>query len=370
MAANAAPLTTLVTNVLDVQETMFDSHKTQSVIRRVAIVGSGLAGLVTATRLRAAGVEVTLFEKSRGPGGRMAAKRLPEPADGSADIGAQYFTIRNPEFRQFLDRYAGPDAYGEWTGVFRYQDREQGWQDMRPAQRYVGIPRMSAITRAISRDLEVRTGVRIARLKRDSDGLWQLRDNDGQVHERFDAVVLTPPPAQTVELLSGSGLAELAGDLNIRVSHMQACWTVVLHFPEGTGASFQALMPDSRRLHWIANNSSKPGRDDEGEWWVLHADPDWSDAHTDMPPEQVREALLEEFRACSGITAVHRESLVHRWLYARPRARTTPGHLWFRNSHLAIAGDWLEGGRVEGAYNSACGLVGRLESEGLIPGPR
>lgn len=346
---------------------MLDSQNSLPAIRRVAIVGSGLAGLVVASRLREAGVDTTLFEKSRGPGGRMAAKRLPEPSDGSADIGAQYFTIRNPDFRQFLERYAGPSTFGLWRGVFRYEHPEQGWQDMHAAERYVGIPRMSAITRAISQDLDVRSGVRIARLKRDSNGLWQLRDTDGKVYERFDAVVMTPPPAQTVELLSGSGLSELAGDLNIRVSRMQACWTVVVHFPEGTGASFQALMPASGKLHWIANNSSKPGRDDEGEWWVLHGEPDWSDAHTDMPQEQVREELLEAFRACSGITTPHRESLVHRWLYARPRARTTPGHLWFSDSRLALAGDWLEGGRVEGAYNSAAGLINRLTSEGLIP---
>lgn len=345
---------------------MFQTLNSQPVIRRLAIVGSGLAGLTAAHRLSAAGTEVTLFEKSRGPGGRMASKRLSEPSDTSVDIGAQYFTIRNPAFRDFLATRAGPSCWGRWDGRLRFQGADNVWQNMRRADRYVGIPRMSAITRALSEGLEVRAGVRIARMHRDAGDQWQLIDTEGQVYDGYDAVLLTPPPVQTVELLNDSGLATLAGDLNIRISRLQACWTVMVHFPEGAGVDFEGLMPNSRRLHWVGNNSSKPGRNDDGEWWVLHGDPDWSDAHTGTDPDQVARELLDEFRQCSGITAASGHVRVHRWLYARPRARTGPGHLWFDRERIGIAGDWLDGGRVEGAFNSADGLVSRLTSQGLL----
>jgi hypothetical protein len=101
---------------------------------------------------------------------------------------------------------------------------------------------------------------------------------------------------------------------------------------------------------------------------VLHGAPDWSDANIDMDPDQVRGQLLEEFLRCSGVTAQPDDFLVHRWLYAKPRASTAPGHLWFGDRNIALAGDWLDGGRVEGAFNSANGLIRRLESEGLISG--
>lgn len=345
---------------------MIDSSKSHSSLRRVAIVGSGLAGLVAATELGAAGVTATVFEKSRGPGGRMAAKRLPDGAGGSADIGAQYFTIRNPAFRQFLEHYAGNQCWGEWQGRFRYQDDQDVWQDMRPAQRYVGIPRMSAITRAISGGVDLRPGIRIAALKRDDKGLWHLTDTDGGIHGGFDTVVLTPPPAQTEELLANSGLSPLADDLTIRISRMQACWTVVAHFPRGSGSDVAGLMPNSPVLGWAANNSSKPGRNDNGEWWVLHGDGDWSDANTGMDPEEVRNTLLAEFLRCSGVSEQPDDFIVHRWLYAKPRERTAPGHLWFDDQRIAIVGDWLDGGRVEGAFNSAFGLISRLEAEGLV----
>ena len=65
----------------------------------VAIIGAGLAGLSCATRLQAQGFEVHVFEKSRGPSGRMSTRN---GENWSADHGAQYFTARDPLFIEEL----------------------------------------------------------------------------------------------------------------------------------------------------------------------------------------------------------------------------------------------------------------------------
>ncbi len=343
------------------------SQNAIKVIGRLAVVGAGLAGLTVAHKLAAAGVEVTLFEKERGPGGRMASERLGGTSQGAIDTGAQYFTIRNPAFREFLIRQAGTDCWGLWHGRFRYQNTDRRWEMMRPAERYVGIPQMSAITCALSRGLSVRSGVRIQGLWRSDNGCWALTDADGGRYDGFDAVILTAPPIQSAELLSQGDARALAEDDRLRVSQMQACWTAVAHFPDGAGADFEALMPKQSRLNWAANNSSKPGRQGAGEWWVLHGDPDWSDDHSVADPQQVAWQLMQELRRVGGITAVPTEVRVHRWQYARARTSTRTGHLWFPDSGIAIIGDWLDGGRVEGAFNSADSLFSRLLSEGRVP---
>ncbi|WP_396431657.1 FAD-dependent oxidoreductase, partial [Limnohabitans sp.] len=63
--------------------------------QHIAIIGVGLAGVTSARTLRQAGHNVTLFEKSRGLGGRMSTRAS---AFGSFDHGAQYFTVRDPRF--------------------------------------------------------------------------------------------------------------------------------------------------------------------------------------------------------------------------------------------------------------------------------
>jgi len=89
-------------------------------IRRIAVVGSGVAGLSAAILLEQKNHSVTVFEKSRGPGGRLAAKRV---TGGSADIGAQYFTIRNPEFRTFLRKMQGMTVSAHGRGVLVFSIR-------------------------------------------------------------------------------------------------------------------------------------------------------------------------------------------------------------------------------------------------------
>ena len=65
----------------------------------IAVVGAGMAGVVCARTLVQAGHRVTLFEKSRGLGGRMSTRRT---EFGGFDHGAQYFTVRDARFETAL----------------------------------------------------------------------------------------------------------------------------------------------------------------------------------------------------------------------------------------------------------------------------
>ena len=79
-----------------------------------AVIGAGIAGLSCARALAASGVHVTVFDKSRGPGGRMSTRR----GEGWAcDHGAQYFTARDPLFQAELARWQAAGVAARWTGL-------------------------------------------------------------------------------------------------------------------------------------------------------------------------------------------------------------------------------------------------------------
>ncbi|MGO1500883.1 MAG: NAD(P)/FAD-dependent oxidoreductase [Marinobacter sp.] len=337
---------------------MFNETLTKTDVRRIAIVGSGLAGLTAAIKLKQQGHSVTVFEKSRGPGGRLAAKRI---ADGSADIGAQYFTSRNPEFLPFLSEFAGDNSFAIWEGRFGFQDTEGHWQGFSDEPRYVGTPRMTAISRALSAYVTVVVETRIERLSRAEKG-WVLFDTNGRQLGEFDQVIITAPPAQARDILSQSGLPELAAQLDDAVSRVLPCWAVAAHFEASPWPHHEGIRCDHPVLYWAANNASKPGRacvdqSRNDTWWVLHATPEWTERNVDTPPEQVAKEMIAAFRDLTGIEVAVKDTVTHRWLYARSEGGANPGHLWFQEQGIGLAGDWLSGGRVEGAFGSACSLV-------------
>ena len=69
---------------------------------KIIVVGAGISGCVCAWRLARAGHEVTLLEKGRGVGGRMATRRM---EGARIDHGAQFFTARDPRMLELLSHW-------------------------------------------------------------------------------------------------------------------------------------------------------------------------------------------------------------------------------------------------------------------------
>ncbi|MBO9532532.1 MAG: FAD-dependent oxidoreductase [Solirubrobacteraceae bacterium] len=75
--------------------------------RRVAVVGGGVAGLVSADLLRLAGHQVVVFEAEDRPGGHACSVDVAIPEGGTvpADVGFMVFNDRNyPHFEALIDR--------------------------------------------------------------------------------------------------------------------------------------------------------------------------------------------------------------------------------------------------------------------------
>lgn len=160
----------------------------------IAIVGAGIAGLAAAQTLIRAGQQVQIFDKSRGSGGRMASKRSEA---GALDLGAQYFTARDRRFIDALNEWRRAGCAAEWNPVlYQYRDgRLSPSQDEQP--RWVGVPRMSAITRHLLADLPVTFDCRITEVFRGAQH-WHLLDASGETHGPFAQVVIAMPDRKSV----------------------------------------------------------------------------------------------------------------------------------------------------------------------------
>lgn len=312
----------------------------------ILIIGGGMAGLSAAIALAATGQSIIVLDKGRGPGGRMAARRVEIGGEQvSFDHGAQYFTARDPAFREAVAAWEAAGVAARWPAA--------------GADAWVGTPGMNACVKAMAQSLDVRWGVRAAGLTRTPQG-WCIEAGE---HSFAAAAVLVAVPAEQAAVL----LADAAPDFAALAAGLQSapCWAVMAGFAAPISYASDTYRSDTGPISWAARNSAKPGRTGT-ETWVIHASPARSRELIDLPKDEVAQILLADFQAVTGTAAVAPQHLdAHRWLYAQPEARKGEGARFDPALSLGIAGDWLHSPRVEGAWLSGRRLADAVLQERL-----
>ena len=327
--------------------------------RRVAVVGAGLAGLTCARTLADHNIAVTVFEKSRGFGGRCATRR-----DGPwrFDHGAQYFTVRDPRLLPYIHSWQHQGLITPWQGALGV--REQGaWQPAKTGvRRWVAVPGMSALGAHLAADLDVQLSTTVAHIQREGRQ-WRLVSDIGGDLGVFDVVVTCIPAPQAMSLLSpvAPALAAKAGE-----AVMHPTWATMLVLADRPDFPWDgAFLNDDPTLSWISRDVSKPQRGDN-ETWVLHASRAWTVAHITDEADAAAAAMIGAFGDAIGsaVTPVH--AVAHRWLYALPDPVTADAALYDASARLGAGGDWCGGPRVEGALLSGIALAGRVMSNAHV----
>lgn len=338
----------------------------------VALIGAGIAGLSCARALRAAGVPVQLFDKSRGPAGRMSTRW----GEGwQCDHGAQYFTARDSRFQAELQTWLAAGVAAPWAPrlqCFGDKPTTPGAEANDAVQRYVGAPQMTSPARHVAQDLTLHLNAPVTGLLRQPDGACRLRlapeakhplNGDGTWPQAFSAVLLALPAPQVPPLLQGGVDASGALLARAQAARMRGSWALMLRYAAPLNLGFDAAFVNEGPLRWVARDSSKPGRPVDQETWLLHAQAEWSEAHLELSAEAVTPLLLRAFAAL-GANAEPEVVTAHRWRYADTAPETLspePGFAWAPASGLGLCGDWLHGGKVEGAW-----LSGLLLAQALL----
>jgi hypothetical protein len=215
---------------------------------------------------------------------------------------------------------------------------------------------MTAPARLLAEGLSLQTALTAVALHRES-AAWQVETAEkGRIDALFDGVILAVPAAQALPLLAPVSPVLAA---EARAGHMAACWAMMLRFDTVLDLSFDAAFVNRGPLRWVARDSSKPGRDGQ-ECWSLHASAEWSEAHLEEDAEIVAPILIEAFKALGG--ALPQAWSAHRWRYAITDSAVDGGCVWHAADGLGLCGDWLNGGRVEGAWLSGRAVAEQVRS--------
>ena len=302
---------------------------------RTVVVGAGLSGLVAARTLHDGGHEVTVFDKGRGVGGRLATRRI----DGAVlDHGAQFFTVRNDEFAVMVDGWLRDGVVREWCRGF-------GEADGHP--RYVGTGGMTTIAKHLARGLDVRTSSLVFSLRRNGVDGWIVRLDDGTEHA-CDRVLLTAPLPQSYSLLFSADI-EMPADLR-GIDYDRTLGLLVTLASNGHLIAPPGGMQDPDEVFsFIGDNAAKGISATPAV--TFHANADWSLRHFEEDNDAIHAELLRLARPWIGEVEILSSEL-KKWRFATPRS-VWPERCWTHESGtLALAGDAFAGPKVEGAVLS------------------
>jgi len=326
----------------------------------IAIIGAGMAGLACARRLRASGHDVQVFDKGRGPGGRLSTRRADTPAgELRFDHGAQYFTASDPEFLTLVKALSRDGHVALWRGRLVGIERDGEVRQADDAVRFVGTPGMNAVIRAMADGLDLRFGARVTGLDDQHGTGWtlEIEGQDG-AEGRFEAVIVATPAEQAAELLTS-----VHQDFCVAARGVESLpnWTAMFAFESPLDVDWDGARLGSGAIGWAARNGSKPGR--TGETWVVQSTAEWAREHVEDSRETASDRLLGALWQLTGteVTPLYQDA--HRWLYAFPHipdpdglSRFTQsgeqGFLFDPTARLGVCGDWCLGPRVEAAWLS------------------
>ena len=317
---------------------MLQFYKRNMDTKDVLVVGAGISGLLAATEMQAAGLNVLVVDKGRGPGGRMSTRR--GMGDTRIDHGAQFFTVRDPRWKVWVERMQTEGVVKEWFRKAPWDSNPEGYP------RFIGSDGMNAVPKFLARELDLLRSVRIHSLKR-LKGVWLAESEGGEVFKARELVLSTPLP-QTWDLLETSELEwlseEARADLEAVTYEKGLATLVQLSGPSEVPAP-GCLKLDQDALIWIADNQQK-GISPEPAL-TLHASAAFAERHWDTSDAERGQLMLEAAERWLGSEVV--DFTCHRWGFTLPLKPLKKPFYRHAALNLTLAGDAFGGPRVEGA---------------------
>lgn len=302
------------------------------------IIGAGMTGLSAARELTAQGWEVTVLDKGRGVGGRMATRRI---ENSRADHGAQYFSVRTPEFRQLIEK-------------LQAEEMAQAW-DLSEADidhpRYFGTKGMSTIPKYLAKDLNIKLQERATLIEADGTSC-RITTEAGHTFSA-DTLIITIPAPQASVLLADSGIAlNEAGQHAFAAIRYQPCLAVVVLLNGSSQIPAPGLMKfTDGDLETVTDNQQK-GIAPEQTTITIHASPAFSMAHLEGDLKAAGQLLINQLTEWISADSIV-EYQVHRWRYSLADVRSPEPFAKLDTPFpLLMGGDGFGMGNVEGAFQS------------------
>ena len=301
--------------------------------KKILIIGSGIAGIAASLKLKSYGLSSTIVDKADFIGGRISTRINKK---GNNDFcffhGAQFFTSRSQSFKKIIENGISNNYIKKYENFF--------------PERYRGFPTMRDFLIGLSSDLIIKQRHKVIELFKNNNKIDVLYNTSSEL-KTYDAVISTLPSPQNIDLVKS--FPSLIKTLSEASYH--SCIALMLAYNKVPKEipSFFDFSNNDNILNWMASSN-------DNRYWTIHANSLYSNKNLNRNKSSIQnEMLIEVNKVLSPnnnsdyFQIIYNE--LHIWKYAKVKS-ISKGIQIDPINPIAIAGDFMEGPRVESAFIS------------------
>jgi predicted NAD/FAD-dependent oxidoreductase len=311
------------------------------------IVGAGLCGLTIASALQnKQGTLVSVVEKSKGVGGRMATRRSD---GGSFDHGAQFYSLKAPLASQH-ERWLDAQLVRFW-----FNNQELG--DTQSVERFCALRGMTALAKNLAQNIDVKLDHKLIKIEPQTDGFHLYLENGMSL--KCNRLILTCPVPQSLDLLNHSAIPYDANLNQIRYAKaLVGLFEETVNSQSLSAPAGYLENPPHSDIFSLADQSRKGLSAQKN--WTITMNPKFSEDFFDAPEA---ETLAKITVAVQQLDPSFRFKSVQlkKWRYSHPLTIYKESFSEV-TKNLFLAGDAFGGPSLNGAAKSAAALLSFLQA--------
>ena len=323
-------------------------------MKNVAVIGAGITGITLANLLQKK-FNLTVFEKSRGVGGRMATRRA-EPYQ--FNHGAQYFKIENKEFKDFLqplilNKIIKPLEANQIEILNKEVIKRTKIYNK---QYFTAESKMNSVVKyLINNNFSIKLLCKIEKIIKENDK-WFLIDSGQVSFGPYDWLIITIPPNQAKEILYNNfKFLDI-----IKKIKMRSCYSLMLGFDIFEEFDFDTALFLNEDIQWLSMR--KIILENKAYYNLLiNSSYNFAEQNINGSKDKISDHLIKQVSdilKCKLNNYEHKA--LHFWKYAMSEKNNNLGSLLDEDFKIIVCGDWCMNGKVEGGFLSAKDAVNKL----------
>ena len=293
---------------------------------KIAIIGAGFSGCNLYNNLKDKYENITIFEKSRGAGGRLSTKYI---EDKFIDHGTSTLIPITDDLKFFCLDLAK-------NGVLKAKYDE-----------FIPKNGIDSICKFLINEKDLLSNTKIIKAQ-NIDNKWILEDEKHEIYEDFDLLFITIPAPQIFEMQ-----IELPVDFKEKLSNIKynSIFSMILYSNEDIKLNENKLYENSN-IENIVNNSKKYGYKDFSSY-VIHSSKEFANSINHKTKEEIYDLFIENLDDEIKKDLDRFTIIPHLWKYATAKSSLDMPYFLNEEKNIGICGDYFNHSNIEAALLSS-----------------